>query len=122
MTPNVLTIRIQPNEGISLKVVAKVPGQGYDLQPVFMDFMYGSSFGKQSPDAYERLLLDVLLGDSTLFTRRDEVEASWSIITGILDAWQRIPAPDFPNYEAGTWGPTAAAELVQRDGHVWRDQ
>jgi glucose-6-phosphate 1-dehydrogenase len=122
MTPNVLAIRIQPNEGISLKVVAKVPGQGYDLQPVFMDFLYGSSFAKQSPDAYERLLLDVLLGDSTLFTRRDEVEASWSIITPILDAWQHMQPPDFPNYAAGTWGPKASIEMMQEDGRTWRDQ
>jgi glucose-6-phosphate 1-dehydrogenase len=122
MTPNTLAIRIQPNEGISLKVVAKVPGQGYDLQPVFMDFLYGSSFSTQSPDAYERLLLDVLLGDSTLFTRRDEVEASWTIMTSILDAWQRMQPPDFPNYQAGTWGPAAARELIEGDGRTWRDQ
>jgi glucose-6-phosphate 1-dehydrogenase len=122
MTPNVLAMRIQPNEGMSLKIVAKVPGQGYDLQPVFMDFLYGSSFGRQSPDAYERLLLDVLLGDSTLFTRADEVEASWSIITPILEAWQHMPPPHFPNYPAGTWGPKAAAELIERDGRTWRDQ
>ncbi len=122
MTPNVLAMRIQPNEGMSLKIVAKVPGQGYDLQPVYMDFLYGSSFGTQSPDAYERLLLDVLLGDSTLFTRADEVEASWAIITPILEAWQHMSPPNFPNYAAGTWGPKAGTELIQRDGRTWRDQ
>jgi glucose-6-phosphate 1-dehydrogenase len=87
-----------------------------------MDFLYGSSFGRQSPEAYERLLLDVLLGDSTLFTRRDEVEASWSIITPILEAWQHMSPPDFPNYPAGSWGPASATELVQRDGRIWREQ
>ncbi|HEX8919787.1 MAG TPA: glucose-6-phosphate dehydrogenase [Chloroflexota bacterium] len=120
MSNNVLAIRIQPDEGISLKFVAKVPGQVMDLQPVNMDFLYGASFGRQSPDAYERLLLDVMLGDSTLFTRRDEVEAEWQIITPILEAWQTERAPDFPNYEAGTWGPTAARELLQKDNRDWR--
>lgn len=120
MTPNVLAIRIQPDEGISLKIVAKVPGQGVQIEPVTMDFLYGSSFAKQSPDAYERLLLDVMLGDSTLFTRRDEVEAEWRIVTPILDAWQRLPPPQFPNYEAGTWGPQAAVDLIERDGRTWR--
>ena len=120
MTPNVLAMRIQPDEGISLTFVAKVPGQGVDIQPVNMDFLYGSSFTKQSPEAYERLLLDVMLGDSTLFTRRDEVEAEWSIVTPILEHWQDQTPPKFPNYEAGTWGPTSAVELLARDGHTWR--
>lgn len=120
MTPNVLAMRIQPDEGISLKIVAKVPGQGVQIQPVHMDFLYGSSFSKQSPDAYERLLLDVMLGDSTLFTRRDEVEAEWSIVTPVLEAWQEGAPPDFPNYEAGTWGPAEAAEMMARDGRAWR--
>jgi glucose-6-phosphate 1-dehydrogenase len=122
MSPNVMTMRLQPDEGISLKFVSKVPGQGYDLQPVFMDFMYGSSFSKQSPEAYERLLLDVMLGDSTLFTRRDEVEAAWSLVTPILEAWQRQPPPSFPNYASGTWGPQASTELIERDGHAWRGE
>ena len=120
MTPNVLAIRIQPDEGMSLKFVAKVPGQGIRTQPVHMDFLYGASFSRQSPDAYERLLLDVMLGDSTLFTRRDEVEAEWSIVTPILDAWQEQQAPRFPNYESGTWGPQAAVDLIGRDGRSWR--
>jgi glucose-6-phosphate 1-dehydrogenase len=120
MDPNVLTMRIQPDEGISLKIEAKVPGQGMDLQPVHMDFLYGSSFSRQSPEAYERLLLDVMLGDSMLFTRQDEVEAEWTIVTPILDAWQQQPPPQFPNYEAGTWGPQSAVELIERDGRSWR--
>jgi glucose-6-phosphate 1-dehydrogenase len=85
-----------------------------------MDFLYGASFAQPSADAYERLLLDVMLGDSTLFTRRDEVEAEWAIITPILEAWKHQEPPRFPNYEAGTWGPRASAELLERDGHSWR--
>jgi glucose-6-phosphate 1-dehydrogenase len=120
MTPNVLAMRIQPDEGTSLQFVAKVPGQGFQLQPVYMDFLYGTSFGRASADAYERLLLDVMVGDSTLFTRRDEVEQEWEIVTPILKAWQEQRAPDFPNYEAGTWGPAQAIELVKRDHRRWR--
>jgi glucose-6-phosphate 1-dehydrogenase len=101
-------------------MVSKVPGMGMRIQPVHMDFLYGSSFSQQSPEAYERLLLDVMLGDSTLFTRKDEVEESWSIMTPILEAWQQQPAPRFPNYEAGTWGPAEAAEMIERDGYAWR--
>lgn len=120
VTPNVLTMRIQPDEGISLKMVAKVPGQVVDIQPVYMDFLYGASFSRQSPEAYERLLLDVMLGDPTLFTRSDEVEAEWRIVDLILDAWQAQAKPDFPNYEAGTWGPNEAVELIEHDGRSWR--
>ncbi len=120
MTPNVMAMQIQPNEGISLQMVAKVPGQGMQIRTVDMDFLYGSSFLRQSPDAYERLLLDVMLGDSTLFTRKDEVEQEWSIVTPILDAWQQQSSPPFPNYEAGTWGPAAANALIECDGRGWR--
>jgi glucose-6-phosphate 1-dehydrogenase len=120
MNPNVLAIRIQPDEGISLNFVAKAPGQGVEIEGVNMDFVYGSWFSQQSPDAYERLLVDVMLGDSTLFTRRDEVEAEWSIITPILEAWQDEPAPSFPNYDAGSWGPEQAMQLPQEDGRSWR--
>jgi glucose-6-phosphate 1-dehydrogenase len=119
--PDVLAMRIQPDEGISLKFVAKIPGQGIQLQPVHMDFLYGASFAKASADAYERLLLDVMLGDSTLFTRRDEVEEEWRIITPILEAWQEQAPPRFPNYEAGSWGPQDAYRLVEREGCVWRE-
>jgi glucose-6-phosphate 1-dehydrogenase len=120
MGPNVLAMRIQPDEGMSLRMMAKVPGQGIQIQPVHMDFLYGAAFSQPSPEAYERLLLDVMLGDSTLFTRKDEVEAQWALVTPILEAWQREPPPDFPNYEAGTWGPRAAVELVQRENCYWR--
>ncbi|MFO7171133.1 MAG: glucose-6-phosphate dehydrogenase [Chloroflexota bacterium] len=118
--PNVLAIKIQPDEGISLRFDSKVPGQANQIRPVTMDFRYNASFGIESPEAYERLLLDAMLGDSTLFTRSDEVEASWSLITPILEGWERAPAPEFPNYEAGTWGPRAADEFIGRIGAKWR--
>ncbi len=116
---NVLVIRIQPNEGISLRFGAKLPGQALRIRSVNMDFRYGSSFGVKPPEAYERLLLDCMLGDSTLYARRDMVERGWEIVTPILEAWEK-PAPDFPNYEAGSWGPRAAFELIERDGRTWR--
>ncbi len=118
--PNVLAIKVQPDEGISLKFEAKVPGQMTQIRPVTMDFRYNASFGVASPEAYERLLLDAMLGDSTLFTRSDEVDASWSLITPIHQGWNAAPAPDFPNYEAGTWGPKAADEFIERTGRRWR--
>ncbi|HEV7797285.1 MAG TPA: glucose-6-phosphate dehydrogenase [Pyrinomonadaceae bacterium] len=119
LQPNVLVIRIQPNEGISLRFAAKLPGQALRIRSVNMDFRYGSSFGVKPPEAYERLLLDCMLGDSTLYARRDMVERGWEIVTPILEAWKK-PAPDFPNYEAGSWGPRAAFELIERDGREWR--
>jgi glucose-6-phosphate 1-dehydrogenase len=119
LQPNVLVIRIQPNEGISLRFGAKLPGQAVRIRSVNMDFRYGSSFGVKAPEAYERLLLDCMLGDSTLYARRDMVERGWEIVTPILEAWQK-PATDFPNYEAGTWGPQAAFALIERDGRDWR--
>jgi glucose-6-phosphate 1-dehydrogenase len=117
--PNVLTLRIQPDEGASLRFVAKVPGPRIDLRPVSMDFAYGSSFLRPSPEAYERLLLDALLGDSTLFARWDEVERAWEILDGLLGSWETEPGP-FPDYAAGSWGPEAADALVARDGRAWR--
>jgi len=119
LQPNVLVIRIQPNEGISLRFAAKLPGQALRIRSVNMDFRYGSSFGVKPPEAYERLLLDCMLGDSTLYARRDMVERGWEIVTPILEAWKK-PAPDFPNYEAGSWGPQAAFALIERDGRTWR--
>ncbi len=119
LEPNVLVIRIQPNEGITLRFGAKLPGQAMRIRWVNMDFRYGSSFGVKPPEAYERLLLDCMLGDSTLYARRDMVERGWEIVTPILEAWKK-PALDFPNYEAGSWGPPAAFELIERAGRQWR--
>jgi glucose-6-phosphate 1-dehydrogenase len=117
--PNLLVLRIQPDEGTSLRFLSKVPGPQLDMRSVSMDFAYGSSFLRGSPEAYERLLLDALLGDSTLFARWDEVERAWEVIEGVIREWEAHRG-DFPNYEAGTWGPAAADELLARDGHVWR--
>ena len=118
--PNVLAMRIQPDEGIMLRFAAKVPGLGLDVRAVNMDFAYGTSFAVDSPDAYETLILDALLGDASLFTRADEVEAAWSVVTPIINSWADMPAPHFPDYAAGTWGPEAATELIERDGRRWR--
>jgi glucose-6-phosphate 1-dehydrogenase len=118
--PNLLTIRIQPDEGIMLRFGAKVPGLGLDVRSVTMDFTYGSAFSVDSPDAYETLILDALQGDASLFTRADEVEHAWAIVDPIIAAWTEAPAPPFPNYEAGTWGPAASDELLARDGRKWR--
>jgi glucose-6-phosphate 1-dehydrogenase len=118
--PNLLTIRIQPDEGIMLRFGAKVPGLGLDVRSVTMDFTYGSAFSVDSPDAYETLILDALQGDASLFTRADEVEHAWAIVDPIIAAWIEAPAPPFPNYEAGSWGPAASDELLARDGRKWR--
>ena len=117
---NLLAIRIQPDEGIMLRFGAKVPGLRLDVRSVTMDFTYGSAFSVDSPDAYETLILDALQGDASLFTRADEVEEAWGIVDPIINAWADGPAPDFPNYDAGTWGPVDADELPARDGRRWR--
>jgi glucose-6-phosphate 1-dehydrogenase len=117
--PDVLSLRIQPDDGIGLRFIAKVPGPTMTLRPVSMDFRYGTTFG-DSPEAYERLILDSMLGDPTLFARADEVSAAWKIITPIHRAWAEAKPPEFPNYAAGTWGPQAANELLERDGRHWR--
>jgi glucose-6-phosphate 1-dehydrogenase len=117
--PNLLVLRIQPEEGISLRFLSKSPGSGMRVRPVSMDFNYGSSFGERSPTAYETLLLDAMNGDPTLYTRQDMVEASWQIVQPILDTWAHTKF-DFPNYPAGSWGPKEADEMLARQGHVWR--
>jgi glucose-6-phosphate 1-dehydrogenase len=117
--PNLLIVRIQPEEGISLKFLSKTPGAGMNLRPVSMDFNYGSSFGERSPSAYETLLLDAIIGDATLYTRQDMVEASWTVVEPIQSVWKSTKF-EFPNYPAGTWGPAAADEMLARRGHVWR--
>jgi len=118
--PNVLAIQVQPDEGITLRFDSKVPGQANQIRPVTMDFRYNAAFGVESPEAYERLLLDAMLGDSTLFTRSDEVEASWSLITPIHQGWESNPPPAFPNYDAGTWGPKEVDKLLEREWRAWR--
>ena len=117
---NVLVIRIQPDEGTSLRMQAKVPGTSFRIEPVKMDFHYGTSFGKASPEAYERLLLDAMSGDATLFARRDEVEQAWDFIDRIEHAWNESDAPQLFEYAAGSWGPEQADELLARDGRAWR--
>jgi glucose-6-phosphate 1-dehydrogenase len=117
--PNLLILRIQPEEGISLKFLSKRPGTGMTLRPVSMDFNYGSSFGERSPSAYETLLLDALIGDPTLYTRQDMVEASWAVVEPIKQVW-RETKQKFPNYEAASWGPAEADEMLRRRGHTWR--
>ena len=118
--PNVLALRIQPNEGISLSFGAKMPGSEIRIDPVQMDFRYSAAFGAEPPEAYERLLHDALVGDSTLFARRDEVDGAWTIVDAIVNGWNQSPAPDFPNYAAGTWNPEEAVELLTRDRRWWR--
>jgi len=119
LRPNVLLVHIQPDEGISLTMGAKVPGQGMTIRPVHMDFSYGGHFRTGLPEAYERLILDCMLGDATLFTRADEVEEQWELVDSMIAGWRRDRA-SFPNYPAGTWGPAAADELLHRDGRSWR--
>jgi glucose-6-phosphate 1-dehydrogenase len=115
---NAITLRIQPEEGISLRFAAKAPTAGIELRNVNMDFLYASSFLAEVPDAYERLIADCMLGDATLFTRKDEVEAAWKIADPIEKRWAEV-SPAFPNYDAGTWGPAAADELIRRSGNEW---
>jgi glucose-6-phosphate 1-dehydrogenase len=119
LKPNVLIVHVQPDEGVSLAIGVKVPGQGMTIRTVHMDFLYGGAFRTGLPEAYERLILDAMLGDATLFTRIDEVEEQWALVDAIVAAWAR-DRPAFPNYSAGTWGPTAADELMERDGRAWR--
>jgi glucose-6-phosphate 1-dehydrogenase len=119
LRPNVLLINIQPDEGVSLAIGAKVPGQGLQIRTVHMDFLYGGAFRTDMPEAYERLLLDCMRGDSTLFTREDEVTEQWQLVDAIVAAWRR-DKPSFPNYPAGTWGPPSSDELLARDGRSWR--
>ena len=118
--PNVLVIRVQPQEGITLRFSAKVPGERYRPRSVTMDFRYGTAFASASPEAYERLLLDAMRGDQTLFTRRDEVEAAWKIVGGILKVTESADFPAPHPYDAGTWGPTQADALLADDGRAWR--
>ncbi|TML17544.1 MAG: glucose-6-phosphate dehydrogenase [Actinobacteria bacterium] len=118
LQPNMLLVHVQPDEGVSLAIGAKVPGQGMRIRTVHMDFLYGGAFRTELPEAYERLLLDAMLGDQTLFTRSDEVEEQWALVDAIVSGWAR-DRPAFPNYAAGTWGPAGSDELTRRDGRAW---
>src|SRR6202142_514691 len=121
LAPNELVISIQPNEGISLSFEAKVPGPVVRLGAVNMDFQYSDYFGSTPSTGYETLLYDCMMGDATLFQRADMVEAAWAAVQPILDVWNALPAREFPNYPAGSWGPEQANELLRRDGREWRN-
>ena len=118
---NALTLRLQPNEGISLRFNGKVPGTSMAVRPVRMHFSYDSEFGAYTPEAYERLLLEAMLGDATLFIRRDEVETAWQFVDSIRKAWNGKPLSNREFYAAGTWGPVAADDLLAQNGHSWRE-
>jgi glucose-6-phosphate 1-dehydrogenase len=111
-------MRIQPNDGIALQFGAKVPGPTTNVSQVNMDFSYADAFGKSTANGYERLLLDAMLGDATLFAHRDGVEATWALFTPILEAWAQQKM-DFPNYSGGSWGPQESCDLLERDGRKW---
>jgi len=119
--PNALVLRLQPNEGIALEFGAKAPGPVNQIAPVKLEFSYQETFGVQPPEAYERLLLDALMGDATLFTRSDEVLAQWAFTSEILKAWQEYPIRNLPVYESGTWGPPGADDFIRQDGRAWRN-
>jgi glucose-6-phosphate 1-dehydrogenase len=121
LAPNQMVLHIQPEEGISLRFAAKVPGPAMQLGEVDMDFAYADYFGLTPSTGYERLLHDCMTGDATLFQRADMVEAGWSIVNPVLDVWKALPPRHFPNYPAGTWGPKESDELMERDGRRWRD-
>jgi glucose-6-phosphate 1-dehydrogenase len=118
---NAITIRLQPQEGISLRFNGKVPGTSLLVRPVRMHFSYDAEFGAYTPEAYERLLLDALVGDATLFIRRDELETAWGLMDSIRQAWGDQPLTNREFYAAGTWGPVAADDLLAQSGHVWRN-
>jgi glucose-6-phosphate 1-dehydrogenase len=118
---NILAIRVQPEEGIALRFEVKVPGIEVKMASVDMDFRYAEAFGELEHDAYETLLLDCMLGEATLFTRSDEVEAAWGVVDPVLDFWANKRPDHFPNYSAGTWGPAVADEFIAREGAKWRE-
>jgi glucose-6-phosphate 1-dehydrogenase len=118
LTQNALVIRVQPDEGVTLRFGSKVPGGSMEIRDVNMDFAYGGSFTESSPEAYERLILDVLLGDPPLFPQHEEVELSWKILDPIVEYWAKHGRPD--TYPAGTWGPVSAEKMLARDGRTWR--
>jgi glucose-6-phosphate 1-dehydrogenase len=122
LTPNLLIMRIQPDEGISLRFGAKIPGAHVRVGAVTMDFQYADYFGTEPSTGYERLLYDCMIGDATLFQRSDMVEAGWSVVEPVLDVWRALPPRTFPNYPAGSWGPKEADDLMKKDGRKWRNE
>jgi len=120
ITSNLLIVNVQPDEGISLRFEAKLPGARMQFAPVMMNFRYGSAFGRPVPEAYETLLLDAMLGDPTLFARHDFVESSWALITPVHEAWAASGDKEIPAYEAGEWGPEEADAMMKADGRRWR--
>jgi glucose-6-phosphate 1-dehydrogenase len=121
LDPNALTLRLQPNEGISLRFNGKVPGMSLGVRPVRMHFSYDAEFGAYTPEAYERLLLEAVAGDATLFIRRDEVETAWQIVDSVRAGWHDQPLTNREFYAAGTWGPIAADDLLAQSGHAWHE-
>jgi glucose-6-phosphate 1-dehydrogenase len=120
LEPTVLALRVQPEEGLSLRIASKLPGPKVRIYPVTLEFNYTASYSATTPEAYERLLLDVMAGDATLFMRRDGVEAAWQFVTPILETWEQSRERYLPEYRAGTWGPLEADKLIEADGRQWR--
>ena len=120
LEPTVLALRVQPEEGLAMRIASKLPGPKVRIYPVKMEFNYSSSFGESTPEAYERLLLDVMAGDATLFMRRDAVETAWEFVAPILDNWSQSRVRFLPEYRAGTWGPLEADRLIEADNRRWR--
>lgn len=121
LAPNQIVINIQPDEGIRLRFEGKVPGTGMKIKSVVMDFDYVKEFKTEPPQAYSTLILDAMRGDQTLFKHRDEIERAWTIVQPVLDFWGALPQKDLPNYAAGTWGPKAANDLMEREGRHWHN-
>lgn len=122
LMPNTLVMQVQPDEGISLRFGVKVPGFQVRIAPVNMEFRYVDYFKTGPSTGYERLLYDCMIGDATLFQRADMVEAGWTVVQPVLDVWTALPPRDFPNYAAGTWGPSRSFELLKRDGRSWKQE
>jgi glucose-6-phosphate 1-dehydrogenase len=121
LEPTVLSVRVQPEEGLALRIASKLPGPKIRIYPVKMEFNYSSGFGNESPEAYERLILDVMAGDATLFMRRDQVDVAWRFVMPILQRWEQLRVRDLPEYQCGTWGPVEADRIIEPDGRAWRN-
>jgi glucose-6-phosphate 1-dehydrogenase len=120
LEPTVLSLRVQPEEGMAMRIASKLPGPKVRIYPVQMEFNYATGLGGVPPEAYERLLLDVMAGDATLFLRKDAVELAWQFVMPILDHWGNSRQRDLPEYQCGTWGPVEANRIIEPDGRHWR--